>query len=187
LVVLPLQVPAQIGPSIDVYQLRRIELDDVDVQGLERPAQRELPAGETLLERGQRAPSIDARQRPCRRDSDVRVAVGQPPEPVRREEGAVDREHDARVAARGAQSRDDARDRRAYRELVVDDRKRKCEAVARLSHRDPLVADLTEQAPGSLGERLASEARESLGRAEAATRPADQEDAAQSRTRHDSE
>lgn len=177
----------QVGPSIDVYQLCRIELDDGDVQGLERPAQRELPAGETLLERGQRAASIHPRQRPRRGDGDVRVGVGQPPEPVRRDKGTVDREHDAGVAAGGTQSRDDARDRRAYRGPVVDDRKRKCEAVPPLSHRDPLVADLTEQAPGPLGERLASEARESLGRAEAAARPADQEDAAQSRTRHDSE
>lgn len=180
-------MPEQVGPSVDVNQLCRVELDDVDLQRLERPAQRELAVGEALLEHGQRALSIHARQRSRLGDGDVRVGVDQPPKPARREEGTVDREHDARVGARGAQSRDDTCDRRANRGLVVDDAKRKCKAVAPLSHRDPLVADLTEQAPRPLGERLASEARESLGRAEAAARPADEKDAAQSRTRHDSE
>ena len=60
---------------------------------------------------------------------------------------------------------------------VVEHRERQLELIRGLPDRDDLVTDLAEHAPAALGERLATEACERLGRAEAIGRAADEQDA----------
>ena len=74
----------------------------------------------------------------------------------------------------GAQPRDDACDRRANHEAVVEKWERKVEAVRLLPHRYPLVAGLPQQAPGAGREGLARQFRQRLRAAEPATCPADE-------------
>ena len=64
----------------------------------------------------------------------------------------------------------------ALRRPVVDDRERELERVATLADGDHLVADLAQQPPRALAERLAAKRRERLRRIEALGGAADEQD-----------
>src|SRR5439155_9927517 len=104
-------------------------------------------------------------------------------------ERAVDGEDHAELVRRGAEPSDDAGERSPDLASVVENRKRKVEAVPLLAHREALVAHLAEELPADLGERPSSEPRKRFRHAEARARAADEEDAGQAAgsRRHGSE
>ncbi len=166
--------------SIDVYEQRLVQLDDRHVETGDRASDGEL----TRREGGQRGLAIRARERARLRDGDVAARAGERAERVGRDVRHVDRQDDAHVGARGAQSGDEPMNRSALFDAVREHRERKL--LVALPDRDALVARLPERPPGALCERLALDARERLRRAEPRARPADEQDSRYGRIRHGS-
>ena len=109
---------------------------------------------------------------------------GEPQQALRGDEWTVDREYEADVMTRRAQSGDEARDGSAHVGAVVEDRKRERQRVGLLPDGDPLLAGRAQHAPGTLGKRLAPEERQCFRRAEAAARAAHEQNAGQRSMRH---
>ena len=105
-----------------------------------------------------------------------RSICGKEPQGRRRDQRHVDWEKQADIVGGRAQARHDARDGSPYLGSVVDEPEREVEAVGPLADRDPLVARLAEETPGTLRERFPVQVRQRLRRAEAPTCSADEED-----------
>jgi hypothetical protein len=115
-----------------------------------------------------------------------RSICGKEPQGRRRDQRHVDWEQQADIVGGRAQARHDARDGSPYIGSVVNELEREVEAVGRLADRDPLVARLAEETPGTLRERFAVQVRQCFRRAEAPTRAADEENTCYSPIRHGS-
>ena len=135
-------------------------------------AQRPVVRGEPPLELRQISLRVGARQRPGLRD---RALLAQLAQQRRRDERAVDREEDRGLGRGGTEPGDDADERRLRLGRLDDDGKRELELA--LPDRQPCLERLAENPPGPLGERLATERRERLGRAEAGRGAADEQHA----------
>ena len=81
------------------------------------------------------------------------------------------------MGRRLAKTGDDACDRSAHRDPVVEERKRKADLIRGLAHGEPVRERLPERAPGAFGQRLVSKRGERLHGAEPPAQAAEQQDA----------
>jgi hypothetical protein len=88
---------------------------------------------------------------------------------------------------RGFESRHKTGERRPDLGPVVEGGERQRKRIRSLPDRDPLVAELPQHPPATVGKGLAVELCNGLRRAEARRRPADEQHAGQLSTRHVSE
>ena len=131
---------------------------------------------ERLLERRQGAAAVGARERAGLRDGGVAAGGGERAQVAGLEQRAVDREreHERRSRAARSPATSPAIGARTPIPSSLTGNGRPA-ASPGLPKREPLVADLAEQPPRALGERLVAEAGERLGRAEAAALAADEQ------------
>src|SRR5439155_16020692 len=123
------------------HQLPGIDLHDRDLE----VAQRIIAALQLPLERRQHVAAIRAGKWTARRGRGR--MCGEPQQALRGDEWTVDREYEADVMTRRAQSGDEARDGSAYVGAVVEDRKRERQRVGLLPDGDPLLAGRAQHAP----------------------------------------
>ena len=171
----------EVHARVDVEEQLRVDLQHRRVHS----SQGELAACDARLQLREHLFRIHARKRSGLRD---RAGSDQLNEELGRDERRVDRQDDARLVRRRAETCDHAEDGRALGRAVIDDGERELDRIVGLSDRDDLVTGGAQNSPRALAERLAAKGRERLGRAEPFGRAADEEHAGRSYTiRHGSE
>jgi len=163
------------------FLIQRVE--DGGIDRSERARQREVIAVEAGLELRQHALRECAGCGRGRWARAVAARLAERAENRRGHERRVDGKEHTDLVLRRAQAGDDAGQRRAERDTVVDHFERQLELPA-LTDREPLVAGFPEHAPTALGERLAAEARVRLRRPEPPALAADEQHAGQLLQRH---
>src|SRR5438034_7182684 len=169
---------------VHIRKLARIGLDGDGTELGEGVREPELVLLEASLEHRQGDAGDGRREWASSRDRRLVARIAEGADELRSYEWDIDRKEDRDRVGRRAEAGDDPGERGSEVGSVVEHRERELERVRLLADGDPLVAALAEDPPRALGQGLAVEPGEGLGRAEAGTCAADEQDAGQASTRH---